>query len=52
MMKVGFTVVIQKQSNSRSVEEPTITKSEKGTAGSEFNKEHAHFFWHEGDCSL
>jgi hypothetical protein len=27
------------------VEEPTITKSQKGTAGPEFNKEHAHCFF-------
>jgi hypothetical protein len=32
----------------------TTTKSKKGAAGPEFNKEHAHcfFFQHEGDCSL
>jgi hypothetical protein len=27
------------------VEEPTITKSQKGAAGPEFNKEHAHCFF-------
>jgi histone-lysine N-methyltransferase SETMAR len=27
------------------VEEPTITKSKKGTAGQEFNKEHGHCFF-------
>jgi hypothetical protein len=27
------------------VEEPTITKSKKGVAGLEFNKEHAHCFF-------
>jgi hypothetical protein len=27
------------------VEEPTITKSRKGMAGPEFNKEHAHCFF-------
>jgi hypothetical protein len=31
----------------------TITNSKKGTAGPEFNKEHAHcFFRCEGDCSV
>jgi hypothetical protein len=35
------------------VEEPTITKSNKGVAGLVLNKEHAHcFFLSEGDCSL
>jgi catechol 2,3-dioxygenase-like lactoylglutathione lyase family enzyme len=45
-MKVGFMVMIQKQSNNHiAVEEPTITKrkKKKGTAGLEFNKKHAHF---------
>jgi hypothetical protein len=51
--KVGFTAVMQKQSNSLPVEEPTITKSKKGAAGLDFNKEHAHCFFHrEGDRSL
>jgi hypothetical protein len=27
------------------VEEPTITRSKKGAAGPEFNKEHAHCFF-------
>jgi hypothetical protein len=33
------------------VEEPTITKSRKDAAGPEFNKEHAHCFLREEDCS-
>jgi hypothetical protein len=36
-MKVGFTVMIQKQT-AVVVEEPTVTKSKKGVAGPEFNK--------------
>jgi hypothetical protein len=34
-------------------EESKIIKSNKGAAGPEFTKEHAHcfFFRHEGDCS-
>jgi hypothetical protein len=28
------------------MEEPTVTKSKEGTAGPEFNKEHAHCFFH------
>jgi hypothetical protein len=44
VMKVGFTVMIQKQSNSITIEEPTITKSRKGAAGPELNKEHAHCY--------
>jgi hypothetical protein len=53
MVKVGFTLMIQKQSIVE-VEEPTVTKSKKkNVADSEFNKEHAYwFFLREGDCSL
>jgi hypothetical protein len=42
--KIGFAVMIQKQSNNIAVEESTIIKSKKGTAGPQFNKEHAIFF--------
>jgi hypothetical protein len=37
-MKVGFTVMIQKQTTIVTVEEPTITKHKRGTAGLEFKK--------------
>jgi hypothetical protein len=50
--KVGLKVMIQNKETIIAVEEPTITKSKKGAAGPEFNKEHAHcFFRREGDCS-
>jgi hypothetical protein len=52
MMKVGFTVMIQKQATIVAVEEPTITKSKKCAASPQFNRELAHcFFRSEGDCS-
>jgi histone-lysine N-methyltransferase SETMAR len=44
-MEVGFTVMIQKQATIV-VEEPTVTKSKKGTAGPEFNTERAHCFFY------
>jgi hypothetical protein len=37
----GYDPEIKQQS----VEEPIITKSKKGVAGPEFNKEHAHCFF-------
>jgi hypothetical protein len=38
-MKVGFTVMIQKQSNNHRPQSP---RAKKGAAGVEFNKEHVH----------
>jgi hypothetical protein len=50
--KVGYTVLIQKNTAVVAVEEHTITKSKKGAADPEFNKEHAHCFSRrEGDYS-
>jgi hypothetical protein len=40
--KVGFMVMIRNKATIVAVEEPTITKSKKGAADPEFNKEHAH----------
>jgi hypothetical protein len=44
--KVGFMVMISRnKATIVAVEEPTFTKSKKGMAGPEFNKEHAHCFF-------
>jgi hypothetical protein len=43
--KVGFTVMMQNKATVIAVEEPTITKSKKGMAGAEVNKEHAHWLY-------
>jgi hypothetical protein len=52
-MKVGFMVMIKKQSNSHCSGRAHNHQEQKGMAGPEFNKEHAPgFFLCEGDCSL
>jgi hypothetical protein len=40
-MEVGFTVMIQKQSNNHRSGRAHNHQSKKGMAGPEFNKEHA-----------
>jgi histone-lysine N-methyltransferase SETMAR len=49
-MKVGFTVMIQKQSNRHHSGRAHSHQEQKGAAGPKFNKEHAHcFFQCEGN---
>jgi hypothetical protein len=44
-MKVGFTVMIQKQSNNRHSGRAHKHQEQKGAAGLEFNKDYAHSFF-------
>jgi hypothetical protein len=51
-MKVGFMVLIQKQSNNRrNGRAHNHQEQKKGAAGPELKKQHAVLFRHEGDCS-
>jgi hypothetical protein len=43
--KVGFMVMVQEQSNSRRSRRAHNHQEKKGTAGPEFNKGHAHYFF-------